>query len=224
MSRDMRYFDLLEACAQPGCPVCRLALQAGQRYLDSVLYEGVNDPGVREGLRQARGYCREHAWQLTNQTGHALGVAILQRDVVETTLEQTATTPLGRHARQRARRLLQRLQPTADCPACAYRRTTEDDVLRALLQYSDDEALAAALRDSAGLCLPHFRRALELVPDAGALHRLVDGQRRALARLRDELNEFIRKNDYRFRDEGFGPEGDSWQRAIGIVSGERGER
>ena len=224
MNWDMRYFDLVEACAQPGCPVCRLTRHAVQRYLDSVLYEGVNDPGVREGLRQARGYCHEHAGQLTDHTGQALGVAILQRDVVETALEQTATMPLGRNARQRARRLLQRLQPTAECPACAHRRATEDHVLQALLQHNADETLAAALADSAGLCLPHFRRALELTTDAGALGRLVDLQRRTLTWLRDELSEFIRKNDYRFRDEGFGPEGDSWRRASGIVSGERGER
>ena len=223
MNKDMRYSDLVEACAQPGCPVCRLELRSVQRYLNSVLYESVNDPGVREGLRQAHGYCYEHAWLMSANYVYSLGIAILQRDVVETALEQTATVPLGRSARQRARRLLQRLRPTAECPACAHRRTTEDHVLQALLQHSGDEALAAALDDSAGLCLPHFRRALELTADAAALNRLVDLQRRTLTRLRDELSEFIRRNDYRFRSEGFGPEGDSWRRAIGIVSGERGE-
>lgn len=220
----MQYFDLLEACAQPGCPVCRLVQQSVRRYLDSVLYESVNDPGVREGLRQARGYCYEHAWWMSTNCGQSLGVAILQRDVVEMTLEQTTVAPLGRNARQRARRLLQRLRPTAECPACAHRCTTEDHVLHALLQYSGDADLVAALAGSAGLCLPHFRRALELTTDAAALNRLVDLQRRTLTQLRDELSEFIRKNDYRFRSEGFGPEGNSWRRAIGIVSGERSER
>jgi hypothetical protein len=33
-------------------------------------------------------------------------------------------------------------------------------------------------------------------------------QQSTLTRLRDELAEFIRKNDYRFRDEGKGREGD----------------
>ncbi len=39
--------------------------------------------------------------------------------------------------------------------------------------------------------------------------------------LRDELAEFIRKQDYRFRDEGLGAEGDAWIRAIAQVSGAR---
>ena len=36
-----------------------------------------------------------------------------------------------------------------------------------------------------------------------------------------ELAEFIRKNDYQFSAEGFGKEGDSWLRAIGMIAGSR---
>jgi hypothetical protein len=56
------------------------------------------------------------------------------------------------------------------------------------------------------------------------LAQLVDLQRRTMGELRDELAEFIRKNDYRFRHEGFGKEGDSWLRAIGIICGEQDVR
>ena len=38
--------------------------------------------------------------------------------------------------------------------------------------------------------------------------------RKKLEGLREELTEFIRKNDYRFKDEVMGAEGDSWRRAI----------
>ena len=37
-----------------------------------------------------------------------------------------------------------------------------------------------------------------------------------------ELDEFIRKNDYRFMSEGFGSEGDAWIRAIERLSGADG--
>jgi len=224
MQKDTRYLDLIDACGEPGCPICHMSLKMARRYVDSILYEYVNDPGVRDEIRKSRGYCNEHAWWMTEVHGAGLGVAILQRDIVQTVLELTETLPNGRSARSSAQELLKRLQPTAECPVCAHRRTMEDIALDTLLRHIGDQELAAALAGSAGLCLPHFSRALELVDDAEALKQLVALQQHMLAELRDDLAEFIRKNDYRFREEGFGKEGDSWRRAIGIVSGERGVR
>jgi len=224
MQKDTRYFDLMKACSEPGCPVCRVSLELARHYVDSILYEYVNDPGVRDEIRQSRGYCNEHAWWMLDVRGAGLGIAIFQRDVVQAVLELTEALPNGRNARQSAQELLKRLQPTVECPVCAQRRTLEDFMLDTLLQHIGEEELAAALAGSAGLCLPHFSRALERVDDAEALKQLVALQQSTLTRLHDDLAEFIRKNDYRFRDEGFGKEGDSWRRAIGIVSGERGVR
>jgi len=224
MQKDTRYFDLMKACSEPGCPVCRVSLELARHYVDGILYEYVNDPDIRDEIRKSRGYCNEHAWWMLDVRGAGLGIAIFQRDVVQTVLELIETLPDGRNARQSAQELLERLQPTAECPVCAQRRTMEDFMLDTLLQHIGDEELAAALAGSAGLCLPHFSRALERVDDAEALKQLVALQRHTVTELRDDLAEFLRKNDYRFRDEGFGKEGDSWRRAIGIVSGERGVR
>src|SRR5205085_1663323 len=33
------YLKLVEACAEPGCPICRCVVAASHRYLDAVLYE-----------------------------------------------------------------------------------------------------------------------------------------------------------------------------------------
>jgi len=224
MQKDTRYFDLIEACSESGCPICHISLELGRHYVDSILYEYVNDPDVRDEIRKSRGYCNEHAWWMLDVRGAGLGIAILQRDVIETVLDLTETWPNGRNTRQSAEELLKRLRPTAECPVCAHRREMEDIALNALLTHIGDPDLATALAGSAGLCLPHFLRALERVDDAEALKQLVALQRRTLTELRDDLAEFIRKNDYHFRDEGFGKEGDSWRRAIGIVSGERGVR
>ena len=224
MSKDTLYFDLLDACAETGCPVCRLSLKSVQRYLDNVMYEYVSDPGMRADLRAARGYCNDHGWWLTRIHGHSLGIAITYHDVVNALLDAMESIPAGRSARQRAQELLKRLRPAAECPACAHRRTMEDLALGALLRHVEDEGLTAALVRSDGLCLPHFLRALELVRDNNALARLVDLQRRTMGELHADLAEFMRKSDHRFRDEGFGKEGDSWLRAVGIVCGREGVR
>jgi hypothetical protein len=39
--------------------------------------------------------------------------------------------------------------------------------------------------------------------------------------LRAELGEFIRKNDYRFINEGFGAERDAWRRAVATGAGKK---
>jgi hypothetical protein len=48
---------------------------------------------------------------------------------------------------------------------------------------------------------------------------LMEAQKAVWQRLSSELSEFIRKKDHRFQNETFGPEGDSWLRAIEAVSG-----
>ena len=57
-----------------------------------------------------------------------------------------------------------------------------------------------------------------------AFDTLRDIARERYAVLRAELDEFIRKNDYRFQSEGMGAEGDSWKRAVGLMTGRPGSR
>ena len=40
----------------------------------------------------------------------------------------------------------------------------------------------------------------------------------------EECGEFLRKHEYRFKDESMGAEGDSWIRAIAMVAGQPGIR
>jgi hypothetical protein len=231
----------MEACAKPGCPFCTLSELTVRRFLDAVMYEDVNDPAFRERLRQTLGYCNEHAWRLTQLPGGtALGVAIIYQDLlrtVEERLGQVAFEPGG--PAQRAGDWLNRGRPAAatlgavravsphqTCPACAQREQMEDLALTAMLDglARRDAPLEAALRRSAGLCLEHLRRALALARGAAQFEFLRELTRAKLRTLADEVGEFIRKNDYRFRHEGFGAEGDSWKRAVAMMVGERGVR
>jgi hypothetical protein len=56
--------------------MCELEAAATRRYLDSLLYESVNDPGVRENLIRSQGYCLRHAHLLLGFKD-GLGTAIL---------------------------------------------------------------------------------------------------------------------------------------------------
>jgi len=83
--------------------------------------------------------------------------------------------------------------------------------------------MAEALQTSDGICLPHLRLALGYVRNDSICDQLLTIHRDKLARLRTELAEFIRKNDYQAFQEGFGAEGDAWLRAIGMIAGSRKE-
>ncbi len=224
MLENKSYADLLEACAQPGCPVCQLSIRSVRRYLDGILYEGVNDPGIRRAMRKANGLCNEHGWWLLEGLRNNLGVAILHQDILLHLAEALETTSRRQPQRGSQRDLVNCLSTSAECPACAQRRTMEEIVIQSLVEHLDDDELQTALVNAGGLCLLHLRCALERANEPQRSNCLVQVQLRCWSHLTANLSEFIRKHDYRFRDEPFGAEADSARRAIAAVCGERGVR
>jgi len=235
MSRTASFYDLRDALALPGCPVCRLAARDAGRYLDGLLWEHVTDPGVRAKVRRAQGFCRDHA-RLLDRAGASLGVAILMQDLLRGVLETLegvrfqAPPALSRRRAQETldpgqpsaatAELVARLTPEDPCPACAHASEGEAGYLDTLVeQLPGEEGLLDAYRGSAGLCLPHFRMALARVREPAVFEALVSAQRGVWERLEAGLREQIRKNDHRFRDEPWGDESDAWLRGLVAVSG-----
>lgn len=233
------YFDLLDACGLAGCPVCRLASEIVQNYLDTNLYESVNDPDTQAALRLSKGYCHAHSWLLTKTSASpALGVAILYRQAAQEVLEalgpprsgdstQAEVPTSGGRARRKSsttsERIAGRLKPQAQCPACTHRDKMLEFILKTMLEAlgRGDDRLQSALKASDGLCLPHLRRALEISKSQTTPDFLLQQAGEKLSVLIGELNEFIRKNDYRFTGEGMGKEGDSWRRILAWMAGEQ---
>ena len=75
-----------------GCAVCRLVNRTGRRYLESLLYEDVNDPGVQSGFRGSLGFCPRHA-HLMLDAGDGLGTAILYRAATQELLQTLSRVP-----------------------------------------------------------------------------------------------------------------------------------
>ena len=196
------YDALREACLMDGCPICRLEHDADVRYLDRLLYEQVNDYKVRLQLRASLGFCSEHALMAMDEVqGKALGLAIIYDDLLRVALEQLDT-------RQTV------LKTLKTCPACENRHEMTGRVLAELSKTILLPAMQAALTASQGLCFSHLQQALEHVRDPEKRKTLISLQREIMEKLRVELAEYIRKNDYRFTGEPFGPEGDARRRAV----------
>lgn len=230
--RHAPYHLLLEALEGPGCPVCAIVERHVLRYLDMLLYEHVNDLQMREEMRRVGGFCNAHAWWLvTHMRGAALGAAIIYRDVLHALRERMATSGGPILPGSRIRRGLSPFarsapatDPHAGCPACAVRLREEEAFLGTLLDHSGEWQFMERYTASQGLCFVHLDQALAMNHHGKAAQRLLAAHTPIVDRLIAELDEFQRKNDYRFRDEPLGEEATSWMRAIEMASGKDGAR
>jgi hypothetical protein len=231
------YYEIIEACAEPGCPLCRLVEDLGFKFLVAGMHGTATDPDTRLEYQKSMGFCNRHAWLLPYTSGGArLGIAIFYQDYVkqvEKTLGKARYNASGGLSLNRVQETLNRkksttatetvvnnLQPQKPCPACEQEFKLETLALTTLTDFfPDDDRLHNALKESDGLCVPHLRRALALVRDEATFDALVEMTREKLLKLSDELSEFIRKHDHRYKNEKFAAEGNSWQRAITQIIG-----
>jgi hypothetical protein len=199
------YDDLLEACRQEGCPLCRLEHAADLRYLERLFYAQVNDYNTRQQLRASLGFCVPHAeLALSEVKGQALGLAIIYDDLLRLVVEQIDKNNTL-------------LAADKKCPACENRDENNARVLSELSKYMLNESMQSALGTSTGLCLGHLRQALAAMREPAKRAALLKVQRAIMLKLRAELAEYIRKNDYRFMGEPPGAERDAWIRAVRLA-------
>jgi hypothetical protein len=208
-----------------GCPLCRLADRAERHFIDSLSYERVLDLKTRAALQASRGLCASHIRQWQTLQGGALGVAIVYRVAVLDLLRETETSlqPSGGFLRRGcdAAQLARDLESSGPCPVCEIGHSTAQRFAELLLKDIPAAEVQALLQACGGLCLPHLRLTLSQ-PGAGKASRpLLEAQRAAWQTLMGEMDEFIRKNDYRFRHEALtDAEADSWIRAIDALVGQ----
>jgi hypothetical protein len=215
--------DLLEAMGKQACPLCVLVERIERKAVDMFLYDQVNDISRRDALRASRGLCLYHT-SLLAEGRSALGIAILSRDILRamTAELEAAKTPakgfLSGIRGQSGAQLVTRIGPQAACPMCDERPRIEAPLIAGLLRNMGDDAFAAAFDACGGLCRVHLATTLRAANAAGAAD-LAARQAAAWRRLEAELDEFIRKHDYRFQGEILDAERDVWRRALRLSSG-----
>jgi hypothetical protein len=237
------YFELLDACKEPGCPICRLGQRSAQRHLTSLIYDGVNDVPLRATLRDSYGYCHEHAWLLPESGESApLGIAIIHRDILNTLRGQLGEETYNKKRRTSLREVVAgalsaesttggsqaapHIPPKTICPACERRLEAEHLAFASMLEAlnKNDQPMQAGLESSDGLCIPHLRQALSAARSQQAFDSLVNITERQLSNLINDLDEFIRKNDHRFREEKISKEEkESWRKALQRASGKKAD-
>lgn len=137
--------DLLTA---PGCPVCRYAAEANDRYLGWFALEGHAQPAVITTLCASLGMCARHTRRLMSQPGASVRLTAVYRYVMTAARDRLAGKP-GR---------------TMTCPGCEHDEAATRRALDTLLEGLADSAVLHRCQDLGGLCLPHLDAATAAGP------------------------------------------------------------
>jgi hypothetical protein len=127
----------------PGCPVCRYAAEASDRYLGWFALEGHSQPAAITRLCGSLGMCAAHTRRLMNQPGAAVRLTAVYRYVVTSARD----------------RLAGRTHRPAACPGCEHDGAAAQRALATLLEDLSDSAVMRRCCELGGLCLPHLAAA-----------------------------------------------------------------
>ena len=156
-----------------------------------------------------------------------LGLAIIAEDLLEHVrgdVERHAAEIAG--ARRWKRTTDWAISAAAPCAVCRIAGRTAASYLRELCREDRVPEIAEIALDGAPhLCLPHLNVGLDEARSKDEAQRLIEIYRAGEAALRRELAEFIRKRDYRFKDERTtAGEADAYARAMRLLVGDRAGR
>ena len=218
--KHMPYFVVLEALRESReCPLCALESVCMSRYFDGLVYERVNDPGVRGDLARSKGFCHRHAHRLL-ECGDSFGTSILYVDHVRNFAH--FIEDVG--GRQDTLRLkdAKNWAVHEGCPACRLQMEDRERRVHMLLEGLSEPEMLHAFQESAGLCVPHFLIVMEAARDAETRRCIIEVMRDKYGALLADLSEFQRKREWQHAHEPLGKEGDSWARAVRMIVGGRG--
>ncbi|ASJ04705.1 DUF6062 family protein [Thermococcus barossii] len=174
-----------------GCPVCRILRKYEESEIETILYEHVNDPGVREKFKESLGLCTYHAWKTLGEAYSdpllgPLGVAIIYRDVLS---EYVASLERGRTPEE------------GECFLCRLVEEKETSTVEAFAERIE-ELLPEYRNSESILCRRHYEMLVSTLQRTNpqAARMLESLQLEKLRVLEKRLGSFIDKFDYRARE------------------------
>jgi len=215
---------IVEAFSSNGCPLCAMLRRD---ELDS-LYQWVGrsnenaENSERIGqLLDAGGFCNYHFWQFQEMSTH-YGSANIGAQLIEKLLEI-----LKMSKQKRSCDILKHKEKISDawfteCPLCFELREKEGGYLEELLFILKNQEGKLVYENSYGLCIPHYRKAINHIDDDLLVSFLYEMQINQLERIKTNANSFISKRYPPQRWEQTKDEKRSWIRAIEKIVGRRG--
>jgi hypothetical protein len=230
MNESTRHVDLLKAFAKPACPVCALVLRDMQVDMDMLMLERINKVETHMMFREGRGLCNAHAWHVMRAKGGSLSIAVMYESTMVGLMKDVAKVNpsgagLGRFLggnKSTGDTSANQLEPTGECLLCGLMNKNEFSYVNIVAENVNDIQLQEAYRDSlGGVCLPHVRMVTRLLNNPADIRTLIAMQTLKWNELQADLQLYIKKNEDNIPLSELGIEGDSWQRAIRYLSGEK---
>ncbi len=224
------YFKLLDTLGEAGCPICSLVIQDGLGYLDSMMYERIMDVPTRMELIDSFGLCNWHTWQLSGLphiSSPDLGFAILASDLLRK-FDNLAGAGTGTKKKTlksvfaKRQRKIRPMIKQKSCPVCRYVTQFESYHLKEFLDHLQEKEFFENYETSQGICLLHFLLTEEQSfnhPNFGLLREVQAQKARSL---RDTLERYIDKHDYRRRQKFTTAETKAGRTAMEFLSGKPG--
>jgi hypothetical protein len=213
------------------CPFCYLYRDADQRAIRFFAGPSASymEPEIRK-ITTHTGFCEGHMKKLYdygNRLGNALMVQSHYANILEELQSQLENyeipkkrffspkkkeeTPFWQHLQER----------TARCAVCKQVEDSMDRHYQVFFSLLKEQEFCRILEDSKGFCIPHFARLLQMaekhLPQRKAdwfyptVYRVMEQN---LVRVKEDLDWFIQKHDYRFVSADWKNSQDSLQRAM----------
>lgn len=222
------------------CPFCTLKKKLEKEVLDYVMGPSYMEEDVREQT-DLMGFCKEHYRQML-EAGNRLGVALMLKTHI-----QKINNDMKDILKAESDRINGRKKPfskkNTHSPFCEYEENLSKScyacnrIENRMTSYFDtffylwktEAEFRAKVADCKGFCMEHFaillkesEKRLNSEMRSRLAETLIPIQQKNFNRLEDEIEWFIKKFDYRFKDEPWKTSKDAVERGILKVSGHNG--
>jgi hypothetical protein len=204
----------LENCE---CPICSIEKKSDNDFIEALFTEMVMDVRLNPQLVKDYDFCHEHFEKLYRYPDKC-GLAVLTNRILYSKREnlKLASSNKAESKKSSIKNFFVKDKPVSgkgqskQCLLCTRLESTMDNYLETLiLLWSKDQTYRDLYKKSQGLCLKHFNTILELSEEKlkNESQRnefnstTIMLQEKSMARLQEELEWFISKFDYRFKEE-----------------------
>ena len=231
MDVDITYLQIKRAFeSNKECFLCTLEDEIEGKYIDTYLYELVMDASSREKIIESRGFCNHHSYKILIAASklrgpNGQGMALIMKSVAEQLLQD-----IHKQESYQGHSFHEMLANESKCPACIHLSDFMEMYVKTVVELlsSKHEEFSKLLRNSKGLCVPHFVALTHMIEETAGdrsqdiIETIIEVEEENLCRLNSELAEYIRKQSYEFSDKDREAVEDIVLRSVQKVAGRRG--
>ena len=180
------------------CPLCAIQSIVEEQFLHEFLNDAVMEDSTRAKVNK-HGFCSKHFDKLffrPNKLSVALQIQT-RTSYIDKLIQETSS---AREAKKQGEKIEKAL---TSCIICDLTRQSMEKYYKTIAKlFSTDKEFIKLFYTSKGFCLEHYSALLKYVAYAGNFQgeyakTLTQVEKRSLARLKEDLDRFCNKHDYR---------------------------